>query len=150
MQILVGADYRGYELKEAVLKFLASETRYEVIDSGTYNRELREDYNGPAVVVAKAVREERDAVGILICESAHGMTIQANRFKGVRAANCDSVESAVLAREHDDANVLCLAAHFVDAGKAREIVKAFLETKFEPVERRMYRINQLDERRDYD
>ena len=150
MRILVGADYRGFELKEAILRFLAEETDFEVIDNGTYEPDLEEDFNGPAVAVAKEVREEPAARGILICDSAHGMCIQANRFKGIRAAHCDSPESASLAREHDDANVLCLSAHFTSPEQAREIVLAFLNTEFTPVERRVRRINRLDEREDYD
>ena len=150
MKIFVGADYRGFELKEAILRFLAETTDDEVTDNGTYEPDLEEDFNEPAVAVSKEVREDPAAKGILICDSAHGMAIQANRFKGIRAANCDSVESAVLAREHDDANVLCFSAHFIDPTKAEEIVKTFLETQFTPIERRVRRINRLDERNDYD
>ena len=150
MKIFVGADYRGFELKEAVLRFLAETTEDEVVDNGTFEPDLEEDFNGPAVAVSKEVREDPAARGILICDSAHGMVIQANRFKGVRAANCDSVESAILAREHDDANVLCLSAHFIDSDRAAEIVRAFLDTQFTPIERRVRRINRLDERNDYD
>ena len=96
------------------------------------------------------MREDRGARGILICDSAHGVTIQANRFKGIRAAHCDNVESAQLAREHDDANVLCLSAHFMDEDKLYEVVRAFLTTDFQNLERRVRRINRLDEREDYD
>lgn len=150
MRIFVGADYRGFELKEAILRYLAEETDFEVNDNGTYEPDLEEDFNGPAVAVSKEVREDPAARGILICDSAHGMCIQANRFKGIRAAHCDSVESAVLAREHDDANVLCLSAHFTSPAKARELIQAFLNTEFTPIERRVRRINRLDEREDYD
>ena len=76
--------------------------------------------------------------------------MQANRFKGIRAAHCDSAESAVLAREHDDANVLCLSAHFMNKELIQEIINAFLNTSFEPLERRVRRIKRLDERGDYD
>ncbi len=96
------------------------------------------------------MREDIGSVGILICESAHGVTIQANRFRGIRAAHCDSVESAQMAREHDDANVLCLSAHFTGEDEARDIINAFLSTDFKNYERRIRRINRLDEREDYD
>ena len=109
-----------------------------------------DDFNDPAIQVAKNIRKNPTAKGILICDSAHGVTMQANRFKGIRAAHCDSVESARLAREHDDANVLCLSAHFVDENLMKEIATAFLETNFETLERRVRRINRLDEREDYD
>ncbi len=147
--IYVGADYRGYEKKNQLLQFLAN-NNYDVTDMGAYEYVEGDDFNDAAIAVAKQVRENRGSFGVLICDSAHGMTIQANRFKGIRAAHCDSTESAKLAREHDDANVLCLSAHFMDEVKIQEIVKAFLDTNFENIERRVRRINRLDEREDYD
>ena len=150
MQLFVGADYRGFEKKKELLKFLAKNPDYEVTDVGAYSYHEGDDFNDPAIAVARAVKREHEAKGILICDSAHGVTIQANRFKGVRAAHCESVDSAKLAREHDDANVLCLSAHFVTDEQIPEIVTAFLDTKFEPLERRVRRINRLDEREDYD
>ena len=149
MRVFVGADYRGFELKEAVLRYLA-ETEHEVTDNGCYEPDLANDFNDAAMAVSREVRENELARGILVCDSAHGMTIQANRFKGIRAAHCDSVESVILAREHDDANVLCLSGHFTSPEEARELVAAFLKTEFEPLERRVRRINRLDEGEDYD
>lgn len=149
MEIYVGADYRGFERKNDLLKFLA-EQNHQVTDLGAYEYHEGDDFNDPAVAVTQAVRENNGAKGILICDSAHGVTMQANRFKGVRAAHCGSAESARLAREHDDANVLCLSAHFIDDAAMREIVTAFLTTDFAGLERRVRRINRLDEREDYD
>jgi ribose 5-phosphate isomerase B len=148
MEIFVGADYRGFEKRQKVLNFLAK-SEYTVHDLGAYDGS-ENDYNDPAVAVAKMVRKNRDARRILICGSAHGVTMQANRFKGIRAANCDTPESAKLAREHDDANVLCMSANLLDDETMREIIKTFLETKFIDYERRVRRINRLDERGDYD
>ena len=148
MEIFVGADYRGFERKKQLLDFLAKQS-YEVVDEGAFEYTEGDDFNDPAVRVAQAVRENLGSRGILICDSAHGVTIQANRFKGVRAAHCDSEESAKLAREHDDANVLCLSAHFIDENKMKEIVSVFLGTDFVSLERRVRRINRLDEREDY-
>ena len=149
MQVFVGADYRGFEKKQALLEFLAGRTD-EIVDLGAYEFSEGDDFNDPAIAVAKAVRENLGSMGILICDSAHGVTIQANRFKGIRAAHCDTAESAKLAREHDDANVLCLSAHFMNDEQIREIVTVFFETNFENLERRVRRINRLDEREDYD
>ena len=148
MEIFVGADYKGFEKKQKILGFLAKKD-YNVNDLGAYDSS-ENDYNDPAIAVSKMVRKNRDARGILICDSAHGMTMQANRFKGIRAAHCDTVESTKLAREHDDANVLCLSAHFLELDKMQEIVTAFLDTKFVDLERRIRRVNRLDERGDYD
>ena len=149
MKIYVGADYKGFERKKQILKFLAT-TDYEVIDVGAYSYDEGDDFNDPAITVARNVREVRDSKGILICDSAHGVTIQANRFKGVRAAHCENADSAKLAREHDDANVLCLSAHFLNEKQMQEIITTFLNTKFDALERRVKRINRLDEREDYD
>ena len=148
MEIFIGADYRGFERKQFLVEELLKDD-LDVTDLGSYDATHGEDYNDAAVAVAQAVRENRGSRGILICDSAHGMTMQANRFRGVRAANCDSVESAKLAREHDDANVICLSAHFLDEAATYQIVKVFLETGFDPLERRVRRINRLDEREDY-
>lgn len=149
MTVFVGADYRGFECKKSLLPFLA-EKGYKVSDKGAYEYIEGDDFNDPAVAVAKEVRENPGSFGILICDSAHGVTAQANRFKGIRAAHCFSSESAKLAREHDDANVLCLSAHFLSDGEIQEIATTFLETVFQNLERRVRRINRLDEREDYD
>ena len=149
MKIYIGADYRGLECKTKLRDYLLS-VGHEVIDDGAYEYNEGDDFNDPAIKVAKNVREDLGSMGILICDSAHGVTIQANRFKGIRAAHCDNEESAVLAREHDDANVLCLSAHFMDENKMQAIANVFLETSFTNLERRVRRINRLDEREDYD
>ena len=147
--IYIGADYRGFEKKNQLIQFL-TERGLEVKDQGAYEYNEGDDFNDPAIAVAKSVREDKGSFGILICDSAHGMTVQANRFKGIRAAHCDGPDSARLAREHDDANVLCMSAHFMDESKMQETATAFLETNFESLERRVRRINRLDEREDYD
>lgn len=150
MEIYIGSDYRGFERKSQLIQFLASRGD-EVTDEGAYEYHADgDDYNDPAIAVSKAVRENRGSMGILICGSAHGVTIQANRFKGIRAAHCDNEASAVMAREHDDANVLCLSAEFADEELAKSIVDTFLKTNFSNIERRVRRINRLDERWDYD
>ncbi len=149
MEIFVGSDYRGFECKKKILEFL-KESGNDVIDEGAYTYNEGDDFNDPAIKVALSVRENHGSKGILVCDSAHGVTMQANRFKGIRAAHCDTVESAILAREHDDANVLCLSAHFMNDELMREIIKSFLETDFVLLERRVRRINRLDEREDYD
>ncbi|MBR3256320.1 RpiB/LacA/LacB family sugar-phosphate isomerase [Candidatus Saccharibacteria bacterium] len=149
MKIYFGADYHGLAKKAFLMQFLA-EQDYQIEDEGAYEHHEGDDYNDPAIAVAKAVRDDIGSIGVLICDSAHGMTIQANRFKGIRAANCPNPESAALAREHDDANVLCLSAHAMDDNLAKDTVLTFLNTNFTNLERRVRRINRLDEREDYD
>lgn len=149
MKVFIGSDYRGFESKQALIPFLTNEG-YEVIDAGDYEYNEGDDFNDAAISVAQSVRENPGAMGVLICDSAHGVTMQANRFKRIRAAHCENTESAKLAREHDNANVLCLSAHFMEPGEMEEIIKTFLSTKFVELERRVRRINRLDERGDYD
>ena len=149
MEIFVGSDYRGFERKTELLGFLVTKN-YSVTDEGPYEYNEGDNFNDAAIKVAKSVRENPGSFGILICGSGHGMTIQANRFKGIRAALCDSVDAVASARKSDDANILCLSSDRVDSEKAKEIVTTFLETNFETLERRVRRINRLDEREDYD
>lgn len=149
MQVFIGSDYRGFEKKQKLLAHLV-ERGYNVEDVGPYEYIEGDDFNDAAIAVAKNIRREPSTRGILICDSAHGMTIQANRFRGVRAAHCNSAESAKLAREHDDANVLCMSAHFMDEQAMFETALIFLDTNFESLERRIRRINRLDEEWDYD
>ncbi|MBQ3432781.1 RpiB/LacA/LacB family sugar-phosphate isomerase [Candidatus Saccharibacteria bacterium] len=149
MEIFIGADYRGFEKKQMLIEYLKAQG-HTVTDEGAFTYSEGDDFNDPAIAVAKNVRENRGSMGILICDSAHGVTMQANRFRGIRAAHCDNTESAILAREHDDANVLCLSAHFMDDARMRDIVMTFLTVDFTNLERRVRRINRLDEREDYD
>ena len=149
MELFVGSDYRGFERKAELLRFLVAKN-YNVIDEGPYEYNEGDDFNDAAIKVAKSVRENPGSFGILICGSGHGMTIQSNRFKGIRAALCDSTEAVISARKSDDANILCLAADRTDVEKSKEILAKFLETDFEPLERRIRRMNRLDEREDYD
>ena len=149
MELYIGADYRGFAKKQALLEYLATKG-YTVTDNGAFSYQEGDDFNDPAIRVARDVRENKGAMGILICDSAHGVTIQANRFKGIRAAHCTNAESAKLAREHDDANILCLSAHFIDEETMKQIIDTFIDTSFINLERRVRRINRLDEREDYD
>ena len=148
MRVYVGADYRGFDLKNQLGTFLV-QNGYEVYDAGAYEYSEGDDFNDPAINVALNVRQNDGAMGILICDSAHGMTIQANRFLGIRAAHADSEESARLAREHDNANVLCLSAHSTNLSDMKAISLVFLKTKFEKLDRRVRRIARLDKDNGY-
>lgn len=147
MKIYIGADYRGFEKKNMLVKFLRGQG-HDVYDQGSYTYDEGDDFIDPAIAVSKNVLENPGSIGILLCGSGHGVTIQANRFKGIRATRCDSTASAVTAREHDNSNVLCLSAQTLDDTTAQAIVTTFLTTEFEPLERRVNRIKRLDERND--
>lgn len=141
MKIALGADHGGYELKETVKKFL-SEKGYEVEDVGTYGSESV-DYPDYAQKAVEAILEKRADAGILICGSGIGISIAANRFKGIRAALCSEPYSAKLSRQHNNANVLCMGGRLVGDNMAIEIVETWLNTEFEGG-RHQRRIDKLD------
>lgn len=130
MRIAIGSDHAGYELKEFLKEALASDTNLDVTDFGTYSPESA-DYADFGHVVAQAVESGRDEFGILVCGSGIGVSITANRHKGIRAALCWRLEIAQLSRKHNDANIICLPARFITTKEALDMVKAFLITSFE-------------------
>jgi len=128
VRIALGADHRGFALKEELKAWLAARG-LRVIDCGAASAD-RVDYPDYAFKVADAVQAGEAERGILICSTGIGMSIAANRFPKVRAALCSSVLLARLSREHSDANVLCLGADFVSGAEARRIVGVWLRTEF--------------------
>lgn len=139
-KIAVGSDHGGYELKVKIVEFLKDEG-YEVIDFGTHSKESC-DYPVIGFDVAKAVSDGRAERGVLVCKTGVGMTIIANKLHGIRAAACYDTEIAKSAREHNDCNILVLAANRTDFKKAKEIVKIWFETM--PLgERHARRVKQI-------
>ena len=129
MRIAIGSDHRGFGLKEA-LKGLLAELGHEWVDFGCQTEEPV-DYPDIARPLAEAVSAGEYERGILICGSGVGMSIAANRVKGVRAALCGNSFTARLARRHNDANVLCLGSWCIGQGLAEDIVRVFLSEDFE-------------------
>ena len=128
-RVAVGADHAGYALKED-LKGCLKERGYEVLDLGTDSLESV-DYPDLAAAVAQVVAAGEVPWGLLICGTGIGMAIAANKVAGIRAACCADPFSARMARAHNDANVLTMGGRVVGPGLAREIVKAWLESRFE-------------------
>jgi len=128
MRIAIGSDHRGFGLKKKIAKMLA-DSGYEYKDFGCYNEEPV-DYPDIALEVVGAVVKGGFERGILICSTGIGMNITANKVKGIRAALCCDAFSALRARKHNDANILCLGSEVVEE-KYREIVSSFLEGEFE-------------------
>jgi ribose 5-phosphate isomerase B len=128
-RIAIGCDHRGLQLKETIMSFLQSEG-YSYQDFGCYSTEPV-DYPDIARKVGEAVAAGSFDQGILICSTGIGMCMAANKIRGVRAALCHNVFAAQRARQHNDANVLCLAGEDVDASVALDIVRTFLTTDFE-------------------
>lgn len=127
--IAIACDHGGLKLKGAVMDFL-KENGYEFKDFGTHSEQSC-DYADYAKEVAFAVTNGECERGILICGTGIGMSIAANKVKGIRAAHCTDYFSAKYTRLHNDANVLCLGERITGAGLALELVKIFLETEFE-------------------
>jgi ribose 5-phosphate isomerase B len=129
LPIALGADHAGFEYKEAVKKMQADEG-WQVSDKGTYSLDSV-DYPDFAHPVATMVEEGHAAAGILVCGSGNGVCMAANKHKGIRAALCWTEELTVLARTHNNANVLCIPARFVSLELAESMAKIFLSTAFE-------------------
>ena len=129
MNIHIGCDHAGFELKEPLKKYLI-EKGHKVTDHGCYSLE-RADYPDHAHKVAEAVLAEANSLGILMCGSGNGINISANKHKGIRSALCWTPEIASLARQHNDANVMALPARFIDFKTASQCADAFLSAIFE-------------------
>lgn len=142
-KIFIASDHRGFIKKNELINILSKDR--EIIDLGPSAYDGNDDYNDSAINISKSVLENPGSFGILLCGSSVGVTIQANRFKGIRAASCHEEEIAKLSREHNDANVLCLSADFIETEKMTEIISTFLDTNFLAENRYIRRNNRLDE-----
>ncbi len=129
MTISIGNDHAGTQYKNSVVQFLKSKN-IEIVNHGT-NEESSVDYPDFVHPVANDVESGNAEMGIIICGSGNGASMTANKHKGIRSALCWSAEIAKLARQHNDANILSIPARFVSEQQALDMVKLFLDTKFE-------------------
>ncbi len=129
MKIAIGCDHAGFDYKEAIKATLTTQG-HEVADFGTHSTDSM-DYPDTSHPVASAVESKDAELGILICGSANGVAMTANKHQGIRAAICWENELSKLARTHNDANIVCLPARFIDLKTAQEIVGTFISTPFE-------------------
>lgn len=127
MKIAIGCDHCGFRLKLELIKIL-KKARHGVKDFGTFSEESC-DYPLIAVKVAKAVGAGRFKRGVLICKTGIGMSISANKVKGVRAAVINGLETAVSSRQHNDCNVIVFGSRFMRRNKAKEILKVWIRTR---------------------
>ena len=140
--IAIGSDHGGFELKQEIIKYL-TEKNIEFKDFGCYD-EASCDYTEYGKAVAEAVAAGKYEKGILICGTGIGISITANKIKGIRCALCSDCFSAEATREHNDANILALGGRVVGAGVALKIVDTFLNTPFSNEERHIRRISQIE------
>ena len=129
MRIAIGSDHRGFRLKQTLMQHIAA-AGHVVADFGCYD-ENAVDFTDVAIPLSQAVTGGEQDRGLLICSNGVGMTVCANKVKGIRAALCHDTFAARRARQHTDANVLCLGSWCIGEGVAREVVDAFLTAEFE-------------------
>jgi ribose 5-phosphate isomerase B len=129
MLIPIGADHAGFQTKQILIDYLTS-LGHEVKDYGCFSEESI-DYPDYAHPVAQHVISNPGSLGILLCGSGNGISMTANKHQEIRCALCWTTEIALLARQHNDANIISLPARFITIDAAKEMVKAFLETPFE-------------------
>jgi ribose 5-phosphate isomerase B len=142
MKIAIGADHGGYTLKEEIKAYLVSKG-YEVTDFGTYSSDSV-DYNEIATTVSEKVASNEFERGILVCGTGIGMSIMANKVKGIRCALTHDLFTAKATREHNNTNVLALGGRVIGPGLAIEIASVWLETDFSEAQRHQRRINKID------
>ena len=130
MFISLGGDHAGYDLKTELRTYLL-EKGYDTDDMGAFSSEVSVDYPDFAHPVAHQVETGKADFGILICGSANGVAMAANKHEKIRAAIAWTKELAQLARSHNDANILCLPARFITVEEAKEMIDVFLDTPFE-------------------
>ena len=148
MKVTIGSDHGGFNLKEEI-KSLLEEMKIEYNDVGTYQAEAI-DYPAVSGIVAKSILQGEADKGIIVCGTGIGVSIAANKFKGIRAALCNDVFSAQMAAEHNNANIITLGERVVGAGLAKMIVKTWLTTEFAGGrhERRVNQITALEKNLD--
>lgn len=140
-KVIIGADHRGFKLKEKIKEELA---RNEIVveDVGAVKYDPDDDFVDFGFLVAEKVAGT-NALGILICASGIGVSVAANKAKGVRAGLCTSIKQARLGRNDDNINILCLSSELVSMEKNIKITKKFINTVFSPTERYLRRLNKI-------
>ena len=147
MRIVVGADHRGYELKDEIAAALRR-AGHQVLDVGT-NSADSVDYPDYARAIGEALTDGRAERGVLVCGSGVGASIAANKIRGVRAAVCHDAYSARQGVEHDDMNVICLGSRVIESELAQELVKVFIDARLldeERYRRRLAKVAEMERR----
>jgi ribose 5-phosphate isomerase B len=142
MNISIGADHAGYDMKMKLVEFM-QKLGHTVNDVGTHDPSQPDDYPDYAVLVAHDLRSGKAERGVLVCGSGVGVSVAANKFKGVRAGLCHDHYSAHRGVEHDDMNVLVVGARIIGQMMAEDVTAAFLGAKFTNEERHVRRLNKV-------
>jgi ribose 5-phosphate isomerase B len=143
MKIIIGADHAGYKVKEKIKDYL-EQNKVEYEDLGAYSIDPKDDYPDYAVKVARKVAKGRNIKGILVCGTAEGMVIAANKIRGIRAAAPYDTYTAKLSRTHNDANILTLRGRLFPFERIKKIIRVWLTTEFSGEARHRRRIRKID------
>ncbi|MFO7928099.1 MAG: ribose 5-phosphate isomerase B [Candidatus Humimicrobiaceae bacterium] len=141
MNIIIGSDHAGISHKSYLIKYLSS-LGHQVTDIGT-NSPQSIDYPDIGIKGAEGLLQKKAELGILICGTGIGMSLTANKFPGIRAAVCHKPEIAALTKQHNDANILCLGARFLNKEECAKIAKAFIDTPKSKEERHLRRVQKI-------
>ncbi|MBP7119560.1 RpiB/LacA/LacB family sugar-phosphate isomerase [Candidatus Woesebacteria bacterium] len=144
MKVILGADHRGFALKQRILESLASKG-HEIVDMGAYEVDLNDDYTVFAEKVAREVSQDAQNRGILLCGSGVGVDIVANKIDGVRASIGLSAEQVMAGRADDDMNILVIAAEYTQEEAVWGLVESFLNTEFDGKESHKRRLMDIEE-----
>lgn len=142
MKVIISSDHAGFAYKTLLIAALKQEG-YEVLDLGAYSEDNADDYPDYAAAVANALLNKQGDRGILICGSAVGVSVAANKFKGIRAGVCHDTYSAHQGVEHDDVNVLCLGQRVIGIELAKDIMFTFLKAAFSNAPRHKRRLEKI-------
>ena len=143
MKIIIASDHAGFDYKNVLLNNIQQQG-YQVIDLGTFNTEP-DDYPDRAAEVAQAIIDKKGERGIIICGSGVGVSVAANKFKGIRAGVCHDTYSAHQCVEHDNVNVLCIGERVIGIELAREIIFTFLKAEFTHAPRHQRRLDKISD-----
>ncbi len=142
MKVYIGSDHRGLKLKEKIIKWLF-DWGYNFLDLGAESLDIDDDYTKYASLVASLVSKEKNSKGVLLCGSGVGVDITSNKFDGVRASIGKNSLQVKAGRTDDDMNILVIASDFTKDIEAKEMLKVFLETKFEGKEKQKRRLEDI-------
>jgi ribose 5-phosphate isomerase B len=145
MKVFIGADHRGFALKEAVRTWL-TQTGHEVVDCGNTRYDPEDDFPDFSLAVADLVVRAPSSLGIVICGSGGGVTMAANKVRGIRCAQAVNVDDVVHNRKHDDMNVLAVGSDFTTETEAKSMIEAFLTTQFSGEPRFVRRLSKITAR----
>jgi ribose 5-phosphate isomerase B len=143
MKVIIASDHAGFDYKNILLKDIQQQG-YDITDIGTFSKDA-DDYPDRAAEVANAIINKKGERGIIICGSGVGVSVAANKFKGIRAGVCHDTYSAHQCVEHDDVNVLCLGERVIGIELAREIIFTFLKATFSKVSRHQKRLDKIND-----